>query len=374
MRRSIPLYEQVAESIRDKILSGKLALHTKLPSQNTLSEQYNVSLITIKRALLELVKEGLLFGQPGKGVFVGKNHHHPPALTEEMKSIGVLISNLSSPFYTAMLESIETEANKNNHIIIFSKPPLQDNAEIQQVNRLLQSGVKGFIIASRDYSVTLSPQLEMLWNQGIPMIFVSYISDNRMNYIGCDNQQGAYIATKHLLDLGYKNIAYVTPDLEDPLCLLRYRGYESAILENKQNIINHSIISLGEKQQRNLYEIGYLLGQRIVKMDTRPDAIFAFTDLVALGVKRAILEKGLKIPQDLAIVGFDDIPTAGQAIVPLTTIRQPIDNIGCLVLKTLLNKIDGDRTVTRIFIPPKLIIRDSCGASNSKKTQSSDNK
>ena len=359
MPRSFPLYEKVAESIREKILSGKLPVNTRLSSQKELAETYNVSLITVKRALLELVNEGLLIGQPGKGVFV-KSIQQPKQHNVETKPcIGVVITELLSPFYSKVLSGVEKEASQNDYIVLFSNPNRKDDDEVQQINRFLEAGVKGVVVASRKCNQQVPPFLDELRKNEIPLVFVSYISDLSMNYIGSDHQKGAYLATDFLIKRKYQHIAYVTPELHNPLSELRFRGYREALFDDGREQKDLSVFALKTDLSYNRFEAGYELGLQIVMSDNRPDAIFAFSDLVALGLKRAFLEQNIRVPDDLAIVGFDDIPMAQHSVIPLTTVRQPLEKIGSLAFDTLLRKINGDNSSTRIALMPELIIRSS---------------
>lgn len=358
-----PLYHRVAESIREKIISGNFKYGERLPSQKELTLQYHVSLITVKRAILELVKDGLLHGQPGRGVFVGAGAHTAaPEAAARSESIGVIITDLTSPFYSSVLRSVELEAAKQNCFVIFSNTDHNVPNEAQQIERLKNLPVRGFVVASRQNNRMLQPHIETLYKEAVPLVFVSYAHDKRINYIGTDHRMGGYLAAEHLVKVGYEKIAYVTPDVDNPLSIARYRGYVDGLAENGLIPDKAQVIAARNDTNLNRFESGYKIGKNIVQSKKFPEAIFAFSDLTALGLKRAFLENGIRIPQDIALVGFDDIPMASQSIVPLTTIRQPMDQIGRLAFDTLRRKIDGDRSITRISLMPELVVRQSCGA------------
>lgn len=353
----------MAESIREQIVSGELGFGQQLPSQKQLAIQYNVSLITVKRAILELVKEGFLRGHPGKGVFVGSpiSHAHASPQTQT-KSIGALITDLTSPFYSSVLRAVEIEASHENYFVILSNTDTLVPNEPKQIERLLAAGVGGIVVASRAHQNQLQPHLQKLLESGMPLVFVSYCDDHRVNYIGTDNRLGGYMATKHLISLGHRQIAFVTPDKNNSLGNYRYAGYLDALKEAGLEKNEKLIVSIDEYTGENRFHGGYRIGKEMLAEGKLPDAIFAFSDLTALGLKRAFLENNLRIPQDIALVGFDDIPMARQSLVPLTTIRQPFEQIGQLAFDTLKRKMNGEKSVTRLSLMPELIVRKSCGA------------
>ena len=370
MTENPPLYHQVAEAIREQIISGKLKFGEQLPSQKKLAEQYRVSLITIKRAILELVKDGLLHGQPGKGVFVGKISHNILA-SQQIKgeSIGAIVTDLTSPFYSSVLTAVELEAARNNYFVIFSNTDRMVPNESQQIERLKGIGVRGFVVASRQHNEGILPHIQHLIGEGVPVVFVSFVPDKEVNYIGTDHRMGGYLAAEHLIRLGYKRLAYVTPEVNNPLSKLRYKGFEEALSDNGMPAGEDLIVYLKGVEPGNRFEIGYRLGRQLLAEKDLPEALFAYSDLLALGMKKAFLEAGMRIPHDIALVGFDDIPMAEQSVIPLTTIHQPVEQIGRLAFNTLLQKIDGDTSVTRISLMPQLIVRESCGAAAKKMKQ-----
>jgi DNA-binding LacI/PurR family transcriptional regulator len=168
--------------------------------------------------------------------------------------------------------------------------------------------------------------------------------------------RGGQIATEHLLGLGYQRIAHITGHLNIADGQDRLIGYRRA-LERAGIAFNPDLIHVG----RFSYEGGYH-GMRAL-LEQRPDAVFVSSDTAALGAMRAIQEAGLRIPDDIGVVGFDDLDVAPRAAPALTTIRQPVQKKGETALALLLDLLNGAiQPPHQIVLPVQLVIRESCGA------------
>ncbi|MFQ6618159.1 MAG: LacI family DNA-binding transcriptional regulator, partial [Fidelibacterota bacterium] len=172
------------------------------------------------------------------------------------------------------------------------------------------------------------------------------------------------LATEHLIKLGYERIGYVNGEEGNLLGELRKKGYLRALHRYKKSFNEKFIFRLRLHGEWYDYKSGYEIGEQFSTLSERPDAMFVFNDLSALGFERAILDQGLKVPEDVAIVGFDDIKRGVVAPVPLTTVHQPTNQIGALAVETLKKRIEGGETPVRVLLKPDLIVRKSCGASS----------
>jgi DNA-binding LacI/PurR family transcriptional regulator len=165
-----------------------------------------------------------------------------------------------------------------------------------------------------------------------------------------------------LLQLGYKHIGYIDGEEGNLVGELRKRGYSRALAEYGYRIDRRSVFRLRHRGEWHDYQSGYEIGKRFITLARRPEAVFVYNDLAALGFEQAILDQGLKVPDDVAIVGFDNIVRGSYAPVPLTTIHQPTTEIGNMAVLRLIQKIAGQEVPDRIILQPKLIVRESCGA------------
>jgi LacI family transcriptional regulator len=182
-----------------------------------------------------------------------------------------------------------------------------------------------------------------------------------VSFIDVDNTNGAYNAVSHLIRLGYQRIGTITGQTGSAATIDRLEGYKKALMERGRNL-DQSLIAEGDFTEVG----GYFAMQQL--MPAKPDAVFAASDLMAVGAIRATREAGLKIPEGIAFVGFDDVPIATYADPQLTTIRQPITSFGINAVEILIDLIEnGIEPPRRIIMDTELIIRDSCGASRRRK-------
>jgi LacI family transcriptional regulator len=173
--------------------------------------------------------------------------------------------------------------------------------------------------------------------------------------VGATNVQGAYDATKHLIDLGHRRIGFVTGTFEMGCAVDRLAGYKAALADHGISF-EEELIQEGDFFQPKGYDCARLL----LSLPNPPTAIFASNDVSALGVMEAVRDLGLRIPEDISIVGFDDIPQASQVNPPLTTVRQPLEQMGHKAAQMLLEYIaDPDMPTQRIELPTELIVRAS---------------
>jgi DNA-binding LacI/PurR family transcriptional regulator len=338
-------------------------LGDQLRSQQELAPDYGVSLITIKKALAELINEGVLFGRMGKGTYVA-NHAQKPAASDLLrhKTIGLVLRDFKSPFFSLIMHSVEETAGHMGYSLLLSNSSGRIEREVSQIRHFCRMGVSGLIVASMTRVCHGTNTIRQLQNENFPYVMVSDVEDTDISYVGTDHEHGAYLATQHLIKLGYGRIGYLRGEEGNLLDELRQKGYQQALQQYGKPFKESLIFRFPFQGEWNDYQSGYEIGQHFSTLSEKPDAIFAFNDLSALGFEHAILDQGLKVPDDVAIVGFDDIERGLYAPVPLTTIHQPAAEIGTLAVETLIKKINGEEVPTRTILKPSLIIRSSCGA------------
>jgi DNA-binding LacI/PurR family transcriptional regulator len=225
-------------------------------------------------------------------------------------------------------------------------------------------GVDGLIIASLSLEYRATDYIQQLHKENFPYIMVSYIHDPEYWYVGSDHEQGGYIATEHLIAAGYKSISYVHMGKGNLLSEVRKNGYYRALMEHGMPFHSDSVHVLGtadEDAGADRFQLGYQFGKRFKDLCNRPEALFFYNDVVALGFLQGAGEQQIRVPDDVAIVGFDDTLVARYASVPLTTIHQPVDAIGKLAVEILQKRIEKGNVGNRTVLKPTLVVRESCG-------------
>jgi LacI family transcriptional regulator len=357
----VPLYQQVAADIRRRIVSGNMPVGVQIPPHKDLATEYGVSVITINKALSGLVSEGLLYSHVGRGTFVMVR----PASTSGIAApttIGFVLRDLSSPFFSLIAHGAQQRADALGVGLLFASSSNRLDREEEQIKRLRLLGVHGFIIVSMSRTFRLSEAIQALHDSDFPYTMVSWTAGDDVPFVGLDYAAAGQLAAQHLLSLGCRKFGYLIDrvgSLNGELRMSRYRGtIEAAGFEiDPAFVFEHAF--LGEW---NDYKSGYAAGERVAQLASRPDAIYCFNDLGALGLEDALLDAGLRVPGDVAIVGIDDIELAARARVPLTTVRQPVDIIGARSVDNILARLRGEHPTVRQLLEPELIVRASTGS------------
>jgi DNA-binding LacI/PurR family transcriptional regulator len=363
----IPLYRQVGEHLKSEIISGKLRVGDQIGSQQELAEKYRVSLITVKRAVAELTNEGFLYSRVGKGTYVLDSQ--PRKEGAKSKTIGLVLRDLKSPFFSMIVHGAEEFASQKGFSILVSNSSSRMDKEEQQIANFMEYGVAGMIIASMTHEYTANNALRKLHNTGFPYVVVSYVKDPDIFFVGTDHEQGGYLAAQHLIRIGHKKIGYVNGEEGNLVGELRMQGFLRALREHGLDFSNDRMYRLRNRGEWHDFNSGYEIGEKLASLADCPKAMFVYNDLAALGFSQALLDKGRSIPDDVAIIGFDGIERGRYATVPLTTIQQPVGEIGAKAVENLMRRIDHTATPLRTILPPSLIVRESCGAKLKTRTE-----
>jgi len=185
-----PLYQQIANDIRTRIKLGELAVGDQIESQQELTKIYNVSPITVKRAVVELIRDGVLFSRVGKGTYIAK----PKKVIDYSKTrtIGFVLRDLSSPFFSRILMSVERTVSDNKFNLLLANSTDQPEIEDNQIRHFLDMGVSGIIVASMSHQYRATPLIQQLTNDNYPIVVVSFIDDEDVCFIGTDHELGVY--------------------------------------------------------------------------------------------------------------------------------------------------------------------------------------
>ena len=356
----MPLYQQVAADIRRQIISGVMPVGTQLLPHRELAVAYDVSIMTINKALSGLVSEGVLHSRVGRGTFVAVRP--APHGVRVGGTLGFVLRDLSSPFFSLVAHAAQQRADAIGYGLLFSSSSNRLDREDEQIRRFRTIGVNGLIIVSMSRTYRISEPIRELHDAGFPYVMVSYTDGEDIPFIGMDLAQAGYLAGRHLLAMGRRRIGYIGDRFGSIMCELRGRGLRQALAEEGLSIEPGFQFEYPFEGEWNDYRSGYAVGEQVAALSDRPDAMFAFNDLGALGFQDALMDRGIRVPEDIAIVGLDDIELAARARVPLTTVKQPVERIGELAVDTLLARLEGKSPPIRQLLEPRLIVRRSSGA------------
>jgi LacI family transcriptional regulator len=262
-------------------------------------------------------------------------------------------SLFEDPFFPRLMQGISQGCNFHNYMLsLFLFHSEEEERELH--HRISRNPLlDGFIITATRTGDPLIP--ELLANK-IPFVVHGKHEDPRVSFVEVDNETGAHTAVSHLVRGGRQRIALITGPSNSLAAEDRKQGYLKALRERRVPV-DESLITRGDFTEIS----GYEAMQRLLPY--QPDAVFVASDTMALGAMRALREAGRKVPDGIAVVGFDDLPRATTAEPPLTTVRQPIQRAGALAVETLIDILEnGAEPPRHIILPTELVIRASCGS------------
>lgn len=265
-------------------------------------------------------------------------------------AIGVLTQNFGSPFYDAILRGVVLGLQGTSYFPIFADGQWQSELEREAILAMMQRKIDGLIVIGGFLTFAAFEQ----YAGQIPVVVAArHLPDFEEHCIYIDNIEAAYMATQHLIELGHQRIAHISGRADHQDALERRQGYLMALQDAGIAPIDGLIVEGNFRRQSGVMAIEMLLSQGISF-----SAIFAANDQMAYGARLALYRRGIRVPEDLSLVGFDDEPAAAYMIPPLTTIRQPSEQIGQGAARLILAHLDGD-SITLPNLKAELIIRES---------------
>ncbi len=268
-------------------------------------------------------------------------------------TLGLIVAEVGNPFFAQVIHSIEAVAYQSNHSLFLCNSDEDPERERFHLHAMQAQRIDGIIILP----VTNSGDVLLpLLKQQAPVVCLDRrVEDMEIDSVLVDNVAGAMMAVAHLVGLGHRRIGYiggrlVTPGLE------RLDGY-------RRGLMAHGIVEDAEltRQGNSMQESGYREALALLDLSVPPSAIFAINNPMSLGAIAALKERGLRVPHDISVIGFDDAPWSALLDPPLTTIAQPTDELGTAAARLLLERIEGrdDGAVQHVVLAPHLIERAS---------------
>jgi LacI family transcriptional regulator len=276
--------------------------------------------------------------------------------------IGLLVPNLDNSYIGTIMRGIDQALERANYDLMLYTTHRHPGTESFYVGAIANGLTEGLLLVAPLVPTTY---LDALREQNFPYVLIDQADPTeKSSVVEATNWQGAYEATRYLSQLGHTRIAFITGALAIRSAIDRLRGYKAALADCGIPVPEALVIE-GDYQQQTGYETTKSLLQNT---DSPPTAILASNDLSALGAMDAARECGLRIPDDISIIGFDDIPQASFVYPKLTTVRQPLEQMGQIAVKMLLERIENRSCPPqRVTLATQLVIRDSCGPSQTER-------
>lgn len=276
---------------------------------------------------------------------------------KQTKTIGVIVHELNSTFITSVLTGIEKEASPNGYDILIAHSSENEKKEKTNAKNLFEKRVDG-IIASLSFNTKDLSHFKPFKEHNVPVIFFDRVEqDGNNTVVVIDNSHCGYIATKHLVEQGCKRIAHITSNPNRNVYSKRFKGYKEALEENDIPF-DENLVFIGNLSEESALDST----SRILKMNPLPDGIFITNDFVAAVVMRELKKAGLKIPDDVAIVGFNNDTISTLVEPELSTINYPGVDMGEIAARNLISHLKGSSDLSQtntIIVRSNLIIRAS---------------
>ncbi|MCW3493259.1 LacI family DNA-binding transcriptional regulator [Microbacterium sp. SSM24] len=271
-------------------------------------------------------------------------------------TVGLVVLDVRNPFFTEIARGAEREADKHGLSVILANSDEDVAREARYLDLFEQQRVRGILISPYQQ---VGSRLRELRDRGMPAVLVDRRSeDDRFSSVSVDDERGGYLAARHLLDSGRRRLLYTGGPLDMRQIDDRRQGARRAVDETEGASLE--ILPATASQVAE----GRVAGDEIASRPAahRPDAVFCANDLVALGVLQSLAAHGIRVPDDIALVGFDDIDFAAAAVVPLTSVRQPSLVMGETALRILVDESDDrSRPAEQVVFEPELVVRASTG-------------
>ena len=335
-----------------------MAVNKHRTSLKDLAQELGVSIATVSRALRNSPEIGQDMQKKVKELAKRLNYRPNPfaqSLRKEApRVIGVVVPNLVTHYYAAVLDGIEDEARKEGYSVISANTHEDTEAEIRAIDNFIGLHVEG-IIACLSQNTTDYSHFEEIANRGIPLVFFGRTClTDRFSSVTANGDEAAFRATQHLIDTGSRRIAFIGGPNHLDMVRRRKHGYLEALRENHIPIDRNLVAC-----EKIDYQWAMDTTTRLLKQADRPDAILAFNDIITFAAFTAIKQQDLRIPEDVALIGFTDDVHAQYVTPRMSAIEDQSHQMGQTACQLLLKNINGDSKIYREIVPQKLVIRET---------------
>jgi len=328
-----------------------------------IANQTGVSVMTVSRALADKpgvsaeTKRRVMEAARRLGYTAGASVRTTGRSTN---TIGVAVNHIGTEYIEQIIRGISDILDVAGYDMVIFNPARMRRVPDAYLRDLSQKAIDGLIIASatriRDMAL-----LQQVNRDVFPVVMIDQRADEDaaggacVPYVTATNRQGALDATRYLIQLGHRRIGCVTgPFDESPACE-RLEGYQAALTQSHIPY-DERLVTTGNFRE----ESGYVGAQTILEADPSVTAIFAQNDYMAFGVVEAVKQMGRRVPEDISVIGFDDIRSSAHSVPPLTTVRQPLRQMGQVAAQMIMEALRGERLQTAIELHTSLILRETC--------------
>lgn len=357
-----PKYQLIFASLKEGILSGEYAQGARLPSENDLVRRFGVSRMTIVKAIKELQQLGLVVRRMGSGTYVSST------TVGTNRLFGLLIPELGqTEIFEPICQGMANSPLASQHSLLWGNSIGLNQAKEQAAEELCQKYISNQVAGVFYAPLELSPAMDevnrritaALDRAKIQVVlldrcFFPYPSRSKYDLVGIDNRRTAYGAVEHLVKAGARKIAFLGKPLSATTVDARIAGYREALLAHGYHREDDLVFRADPNDDKEI---------RAILDHHRPDAFLCANDLTAANLMQTLIEIGVKIPEEIRLVGIDDVKYASLLPIPLTTQHQPCLDIGRVAVSTMLDRLENPNLPTRdISLSCRLIVRKSCGA------------
>jgi len=343
----VPIFEQLVDFLETDITTKVFPVGSQLSPEPILSKRYKVSRGTMRKALLFLEEKGVVARRKGKGTFVTDPHIRKKKNSLALVYFGDLKDSHS--YFGEIISALETAVGNGQ----FSTFRYRNNDNIQTIKKSFDG-----IFVMRPYDNPTYKKIMELQQIGIPAVMIgAYKKETGMPKVLVDNYRGAYLATEYLIQNGHVHIAFMQGLGNRVSGEERSRGFIQALQDYGIDYKEEMII----RTNGSGTSLGFQTFSEIIRGGTLPTALFACTDLLAIGAMKAIRNAGLRIPRDISVMGFDDISLAEYVEPPLSTVRCDMSKISEVAVAMLNKLIRGNPVERQVAIPVELVPRETTG-------------
>jgi LacI family transcriptional regulator len=331
-----------------------------MPTIKQVAEHARVSVATVSRVINKTGYVSLDLQERVNDAMRELNYQ-PSALArslrrQETHTVGLLVPQLNHPFFSTLVFSIEKILFDHDYRAFMCSAEESQEKEAAYVDMLLRQRVDGVIMVPTGTSVG---NVGRLVEHNVPVVLVDRdMPGLRINRVLCDNEQGGYDGMRHLLELGHRRMTLLGGPDHSVAMTRRMQGAQRALAE-AEGVEAAEIVLFDALEQ---FAQAYQWGLQALSQPDRPTAVFALTDFMAVALLHAARKHRLIVPDEISVMGYDDISMARYSIPELTTIRQPLYEMGMTAAEILLGAIGGDSTLHAVMLDTELIVRQSTAA------------